>query len=101
MFTARHVGVREFVEQYDLGMPCYDGIHIHLLESRALILEFAAGDGFEFLSPFGDSLATICFNNADEHIFSAALGPQSFLPHFCGPSPPPSIPAKDLSASPA
>src|SRR5260370_11838690 len=84
MITARHVGVREFVEQYDVGMPCYDGIHIHLLESRALILEFGAGYGFEFLSQFGDSLATMCFNNADDHIFAAAVAPDSFAQHCVG-----------------
>ena len=44
---ARHVRVRELVDQRDLGLAGDDRVDVHLLELRAAVRDHAAGDDLE------------------------------------------------------
>ncbi|EPH45982.1 putative Sensor protein KdpD [Streptomyces aurantiacus JA 4570] len=41
---AGHVGVRQFVDERDGGGAAQDGVHVHLREQRAAVLQLLAGD---------------------------------------------------------
>ena len=47
MLAAVDVGMRQFIHQRHLRMPRQDGIHVHLLEEGALVVELLARHGFQ------------------------------------------------------
>ncbi len=42
VLAAGNVGVRQLVDQHHFRMARQDGVHIHLLEHRALVFDFLA-----------------------------------------------------------
>ena len=70
--AARNIRVGKFVHQHDFGFSSKDGVHIHLFEDRAFVLDLLARDGFDLRGELLDALAAVGFDNADDHVFAAA-----------------------------
>ena len=47
--AADDVGVGELVDEDDLGLALEDGVDVHLVEERALVVDLAGGDVFELV----------------------------------------------------
>ena len=76
MFAAGNVGVREFIDQHDLGAARQDRVHIHFFENGALVFDFLAGHRFHLFGKFFDTLTSVCFDKSDDYVLTTAAPPQ-------------------------
>ena len=79
---AGHVGVRELVDQRDLGLAREDRVDVHLLEGLAAVLDDLAGHDLEAVE-LGDCLRPVVgLDQADDDVGSAAfLAPAALVEH--------------------
>ena len=82
--AAFDVGVGQFVDQHHRRFAGQNCVEVHFLEDRALVFEFLSGDGFEFLGQFNHAFAAVGLDDADDHIFAAALAPDGLAQHVVG-----------------
>jgi hypothetical protein len=70
--------VGELVDERDLRGAFEHAVDVEFLDGPAVVVEQAAGDGFEAVEQFGGVGATVRLDEAD-HDVGAALGPASGL----------------------
>ena len=76
---ARHVGVRELVDERDLGLAGEDRVDVHLLERHVAVGELPAGDDLEVVQLGRGVGATVRLDEADHDVGRAALVPAPAL----------------------
>src|ERR1700690_4321188 len=58
-----------------------DGIDIHLLENRALVLQLLSRNGFELLRQFGGRLTSMGLDHSNDHVLAPAMAADGFTQH--------------------
>ena len=96
MLAAFDVGVRQFVHQRDAGLARENGVHVHLFEERAFILDRFARHHFQIRDQFPDRLSSVGFHDSDHHIFAASVPPDRLGEHGVGLAHAGSISKKEL-----
>ncbi len=78
---ARHVRVRELVDERDLRMPREHRVEIHLLELATPVRELAARDDLEIADLFGGQHPAVGFDEADHHVGPAIVAAPTLVQH--------------------
>jgi two-component system sensor histidine kinase KdpD len=81
MLGAFDVGVRQFVHQYDLGLPRQDGVQVHFVKNCASIFNLATRNRFQFRSQLRDAGAAVRFYNSDNDVFAPTMPPDALAQH--------------------
>jgi hypothetical protein len=84
VFAAFHVGVGEFVNNRYRRFARDDGVNIHLLEESPFVFESTPWQARQLRYKFANGLSSMCFNNADNDIFSTAVSPNRLAEHAVG-----------------
>src|SRR6266446_4515901 len=84
MLAALDVGVRQFVHQRDARLAGENGVHVHLFEERALILDRFTRHHFQIRDKVSDRFPSVGFDNTDHHIFAASVPPDRLGQHGVG-----------------
>ena len=92
MLAPLNVGMGQLIDQYDLRFARNDGIDVHLLEERTLVVELLARHCLETGGEFGSGLAAVGFDHPNHYILAAALAPDGLAQHGVGFANPGSIP---------
>src|ERR1035437_6654659 len=84
MTAARHVGVGEFVDQYDLWPASDDGVEVHFLKSLALVLKAPARNDIETFQQYFGLFPAMSLHDADDNIVSGFASRRCSWHHFVG-----------------
>ncbi len=84
MARARHVGVRELVDERDLRLAGEDGIDVHFLELDTAILDDAQRHGLEVADQRLGVRPAVRLDEADDDIEALSLEEVRILQHLIG-----------------
>ena len=84
VLAAGDIGVRKLVDEGHLRVSRENRLDVHLLKDGSAIFELAPGDGFELLRKIDDALAVVGFDDANHHVFTAAVTPDALSQHAVG-----------------
>ena len=65
------IGVCQLIDQRHQRLSREDGVDVHLLENRSLVIHLSARNRLKLARQLGDSLSSVCFDHADHHILAA------------------------------
>ena len=78
---ARHVGVRQLVDQRHVRPPGEHGVEIHLLEGGPPVLDHVAGDHLDFADLLGGVRPAVRLDVADHDVGAALLAAAALVEH--------------------
>src|SRR5712671_6692428 len=81
MLAAFDVGVRQFVDEDYLRSTRQNGIHVHLLECRAFVLDNSSWNRLELRGELNHSLSAMRLDNANKDIFATTLATDALAQH--------------------
>src|ERR1700757_3265384 len=81
MFSTLDIRVSQFVYKHNLGLPLQDCVQVHLIESSASVLDLPPRDCFHLRRQFSNSSPPVGLHNSDDHVFAAAMTPDSLAQH--------------------
>ena len=81
---ARHVGVRELVDQRDLRLAGQHGVEVHLLEHRAPVGDLGAGDDLQAVQQRRGVRAAVRLHERHDHVGAALDPPVPLAEHVEG-----------------
>src|SRR5690242_6650266 len=96
VLAAGNIGMSKFIDEHDGGAPCQNGIDVHLFKDGAFVLNLPARNVFQLFDKLLDALATVCFDDTDDHVFAAAAAANRFAQHAEGFSNAGSVTEKQL-----
>ena len=79
--AALDVGVCEFVDQHHLRHAGNDGVHTHLCEQRALVVDLAPRHLLQLCGQLRGGGASVCLHHTDHHVLAPAAPPNAFAQH--------------------
>ena len=82
--AARHVGVRQFIDEDNLWFPGQNGINVHLLNDNPAVFLPPPGDNFQTFEKLGDVDPPVCFHKPHDHVDPLVLELVRFLEHSVG-----------------
>src|ERR1700722_12281219 len=91
--------MRQLVDEDHLRMAGYDGVHVHLIENRPFIFEFALWNRLQLLRQLDDALAAVSLDNPDHHVFAAAVTADTLAQHAEGFAHARRVPEKELETA--
>src|SRR5580704_3689932 len=81
MAAAGNIGVGQFIDEDHFWFSRKDGVHIHLFEDRAFILDLFSWNGFHLRGQLFDAFAAVGLYDADDYVFAAAPAAERFAQH--------------------
>ncbi len=78
---AGHIGVGEFVDEGEVGMPCQDGLHVHLLEGRVAVADHASRHDLQIADLVGGALAPVRLDEAGDDVLTPCLAAAALVEH--------------------
>ena len=84
VLAALDVGVRQLVHQHDLRMARQNGVHVHLFEERAFVVDLLARHRLQARGHFLRRLAAVGLDHSDDHVFAATLAADGLAQHGIG-----------------
>jgi hypothetical protein len=78
------VGVRQLVDQGDLGHALEDFVQAHLLDDDPAVFNLAQGHDFEILHQGHSFRPAVGFNESDDHVHAAFLEGVRLFKHSVG-----------------
>ena len=82
--AARHVGVRQLVDQRDLGPPGQHGVEVHLGEAGAAVVDDPPRHDLQAVEHLGGVLPAVGLDEADHHVGAAVQPPLALAQHLVG-----------------
>ena len=76
-----NVGVRELVDEHDVGAPGEHRVDVHLLELGAAVLDPPARDDLEVAELLGGARPPVGLDDADDHVGAALVAPPALVEH--------------------
>jgi hypothetical protein len=79
--AAGNVCVGKFVHDHDSWPAGQNCIRVHFFEHGAFVIDLAAGNCFELCGQIGDAFTPMRFDDADRHVFAAAMPAKRLAQH--------------------
>ena len=77
----RRIAVGQLVDEDEVGMAAQDGVHVHLGELAAAVLDRPARHDLEVADLIGGALAAVCLDESDDDIGAALAAAASLVEH--------------------
>lgn len=81
VLAARNVGMRQLIDQHDIGLALQNRVHVHLLKKRALVFDRFERHTLHLAGQFRRALASVRLDHTGNNVFPAACAADCLAQH--------------------